>query len=473
MKINIQDMGNTYYIAAIELSSSKISGAVGIETHEGIRILATASTPVNGFIAKGVVRNVDETSNAINCIINNLEQKLDEKYKVSIKRAYISFAGLTVHSIKSKVTRGFETYTKITPDIINDMARENDEMFDAPEGYIRVRSITQEYKIDGKIDNNPVGAPTMTIEGNYLNLVIKQQYFNQLEECFAQAKIEISDSFSAARMDADIMLSKDARRNGCALVNIGADTTTIAVYNNEQLRKLTVVPLGSRNITRDISCEKLSFDQAEAIKICRGYSSQIAENDPIDNATVDNIISGRMSEILQNVKYQINESGEIINRIIFTGGGSRLKNMELLLEEYLPDFKTSILSDPKLAFECVPGVNTIGIFTTALYGLLNKGKDNCCEIINQTPPPPPINGTLFGNEPAVNEKPQKTSPVKEESKETPEKPQQKDTAKKVKEPKKPKPNPFGDLFGNFRDTMHGLIKSATSEDPEQDTDNDE
>ena len=97
MKINIQDMGNTYYIAAIELSSSKISGAVGIETHEGIRILATASTPVNGFIAKGVVRNVDETSNAINCIINNLEQKLDEKYKVSIKRAYISFAGLTVH----------------------------------------------------------------------------------------------------------------------------------------------------------------------------------------------------------------------------------------------------------------------------------------------------------------------------------------------------------------------------------------
>ena len=145
--------------------------------------------------------------------------------------------------------------------------------------------------------------------------------------------------------------------------------------------------------------------------------------------------------------------------------------MELLLEEYLPDFKTSILSDPKLAFECVPGVNTIGIFTTALYGLLNHGKENCCEVINQTPPP--INGTLFGDEPIENEKPQKTSPVKEEPKETPEKPQQKDTAKKVKEPKKPKPNPFGDLFGNFRDTMHGLIKSATSEDPEQDTDNDE
>ena len=34
------DMGNTYYIVAIEVSSSKISGAVGIETTEGMRILS-------------------------------------------------------------------------------------------------------------------------------------------------------------------------------------------------------------------------------------------------------------------------------------------------------------------------------------------------------------------------------------------------------------------------------------------------
>ena len=66
-------MGNTCYIAAIELSSSKITGVVGIETTEGMRILATASVPVDGFISKGIVRNVDKTSGAINDIINMLE----------------------------------------------------------------------------------------------------------------------------------------------------------------------------------------------------------------------------------------------------------------------------------------------------------------------------------------------------------------------------------------------------------------
>ncbi len=73
-------MGQTNYIVAIELSSSKIKGAVGIETYNGITILATASTPVDGFISKGVVRNVDKTSEAISYIINSLE-----KYKIAIE----------------------------------------------------------------------------------------------------------------------------------------------------------------------------------------------------------------------------------------------------------------------------------------------------------------------------------------------------------------------------------------------------
>ena len=416
-------MGNTYYIAAIELSSSKISGAVGIETHEGIRILATASTPVNGFITKGVVRNVDETSNAINCIINNLEQTLEDKYKVSIKRAYISFAGLTVHSIKSKVTRGFADYTKITPDIINDMARENDDMFNAPEGYIRVRSITQEYKIDGKIDNNPVGAPTKTIEGNYLNLVIKEQYFKQLEECFTQARIEIADSFSAARMDADIILPADARRNGCALVNIGADTTTIVIYKNDMMRKLAVVPLGSNNITMDLCSLQISKDEAEEIKITHGYKPANGDICSVDSDTVNNVIGARMNEILQNVKYQIEESNENVVHIIFTGGGSKLKNFELLLDEYIPNYRCNIVSEPKFSLISSNGVNLNGIFSTALYSLLKLGSVNCCEELKPATYTPPVEQKLEfleNDEPQeeIKEEPQKP---KEENKKAPDK----------------------------------------------------
>ena len=456
-------MGNTNYITAIELSSSKISGTVGIETYAGIKILATASTPVKGFITKGVVRNVDETSNAINYIINTLESSLDN---VAIKRAYISFAGITVHSIKSKVTRSFNSYTKITHDIINEMALENDNTFQAPEGYTRVQVVNQEYKLDGKMDNNPIGAPTLQIESNYLNIVINEQYLKQLNDSFSQADIEIADSFSAARMDADILLSKDARRNGCALVNIGADTTTLAIYNNDILRKLIVIPLGSRNITMDLCSKQISFDEAEEIKITRGYKSTLNDRLPIDSDTINSIINARMCEILQNAKYQIEESGERIGHIIFTGGGSKLKNLNLLLEEYLPNYKNEIISEPQFSLESSNGVNLYGIFTTALYGLLKQGKENCCEEIRPVTYTPPVEQKIFSDDMLDNPTDDNFENVETKTEEKPiVKKTENNTTKKTQKDKKAKEKDWwGGLFGKLKQGTEDFVGRVTEDD---------
>ena len=447
-------MGNTYYIVAIEVSSSKISGVVGIETTEGMRILATASTPVDGFISKGIVRNVDKASEAISGIVNILESDLRNVVKedIAIKKAYISFAGLSMKSIRSKVTRDFGGYIKITPEIIDGMECENQETFQVPDGYKRLQVDTQEYRFDGNIDFNPIGAPTQHIECNYLNIVMKEQYFAQLCESFAQAGIEIEDSFCAANLDADILLSKDLRRNGCALVNIGAETTTISIYSNDKPRTLTVLPLGSNNITRDLTAERISLDKAEVIKFTRGYKPAINENDEIDCETSDSIIYARAGEILKNVRYQIEESGERVHHIVFTGGGSKLKNLSMLLEEFLPDFSTEIKPEPQFNLVSESGVNVSGVITTALYGLLKQGKANCCEMLM---PAAQENGEIFsqtemeGNEETVTEipaepEPEKPTVIVEEQKveETTEKEPAKTTGKKP--PKKGKG--IGSLF---------------------------
>lgn len=471
-------MGQTNYIVAIELSSSKVTGAAGIETHNGIKIIATASTRVDGYISKGIVRNVDKTGEAITNIINSLESNIieDAGKDIMIKKAYVSLSGLTLRSIKSSITKNFDSYTKITSDIISELEDENDMTFQIPEGYIKVQAITQEYKVDGKTERAPIGTLAQTIEGHFLNIIIKKQHFEQLNESFALAKTEIADSYIAARMDAEIILTKDDRRNGCALVNIGADTTTITVYNNDCLRKISVIPFGSNNITQDMCAEQISYDQAEATKITRGYRSQSNEKEPIDNDTLNDIISGRMCEILQNVKYQIEESGEPIRKIVFTGGGSKLKNLALLLEEYLPDYATSIASDPQLAFECRPGVNTFGIFTTALYGLLSHGKENCCE--EMVMEVPTHNGTLFTADDMSG---------KEEVVEEVKKPKEQDTEKKEEKSgnkngdnkggksggKKGGSSKSEGWFGGLFETVGVIIKNVTREDPEPEKENEE
>lgn len=457
-------MTRTDYITAIEISSSKISGTVGINTYEGIKILAAASTPVEGFVSKGVVRNVDETSNALNRIINSLEEKLDN---ISIKRAYISLAGLTVRSIRSKVVRDFDCYTKITPEIINDMAEENDNIFCPPQGYTRVQAISQEYRLDGKIDKNPVGAPTKQIEGNYLNIIIKEQYLEQLNDSFKQADIEIADSFCAARMDAEIILPPDARRNGCALVNIGADTTTVAIYKNEMMRKLVVIPLGSNNVTIDLCSLQISRDEAEEIKITRGYKPANNDFGTIDPEIANNIICARMSEIINNAKYQIEESNENIGHIIFTGGGSKLKNIDLLLEEFLPNYKCEITSEPKFSLVSSNGVNLNGIFSTALYSLLKLGNENCCEELKPTVYTPPVEQQLPFNEEQENNNDgeEKTDTLKE-------------VVKNVDKPNKEKPqktSKWGKLFSSVKNSVTQgtleFIGQITEEENENDNDN--
>ena len=146
---------------------------------------------------------------------------------------------------------------------------------------------------------------------------------------------------------------------------------------------MTVLPLGSNNITRDITNEHVSPANAEEVKIIRGYNSPSNDNEYIESKTLNSIINARMGEILQNVNYQLEESGERIHHIVFTGGGSKLKNIGLLIEEFLPGFKTEIKPEPQLNIISESGINVDGVITTALYGLLKQGKENCCENIQQ------------------------------------------------------------------------------------------
>ncbi len=481
-------MGNTCYIVAIELSSSKITGVVGVETTEGMRIMATASVCVDGFISKGIVRNVDKASEAINDIINMLETDLNKATgeNITIKKTYISFAGLSMHSIKSQVSRDFGQYIKITQDIIDGMECDNLETFQTPEGYKRLQVDPQEYRLDGNVDHNPAGAYTQTIECNYLNIVMKEQFYTQLCDSFAQAGIEIEDSFCAAHFDAEILLSKDLRRNGCALVNIGAETTTISIYNNDKPKKLIVLPLGSNNITRDLTAELISFAQAEEIKFIRGYKSTGSDNDGIDNETVSKVIYARMGEILNNVRHQIEESGEMVRHIVFTGGGSKLKNLKELLEEFLPNFSTDIKPEPQFNLISESGVNVYGVITTALYGLLKQGKENCCEdTYTEAQKAAITNGELFFTEETEVPKPQeeeldnseeeerrakeeeeriKREEAAKKEREERERKERQDKAKKIKEPKRP-------LFGSLFDKVKDWAINATSEDENENNEN--
>ena len=88
------------------------------------------------------------------------------------------------------------------------------------------------------------------IEGRFLNIVARSSVRKNLEHCFQQAKIDIADQLIAPLVTANAVLTESERRSGCALIDFGADTTTISVYKNNILRFLTDVYKRQRQRSR-------------------------------------------------------------------------------------------------------------------------------------------------------------------------------------------------------------------------------
>lgn len=455
------------YIVALELGSSKVAGVVAVESYDGINVISYASEPVNGFIAKGVVRNIDETGKCLTSIINKLETRLEG---VTISKAYVALGGLSIKSVKSTIVRNFNEYTKITQEIIDEMAIENDSTFSAPEGYQKVDVVTQEYKMGGDTSTNPIGMSVRSIESNYINIIVKEQYMKLLQESFSLAKIEIVDSFTAAEINADMLLNENEKRDGCALVDIGAETTTVTIYTNNLMRKLCVLPLGGANITRDFQAEHISQADAETLKIHAGYKTNNLLESSINTELRDNIIGARMMEILQNVNRQIKNSGESINSVVVTGGGAKLKNIETLLADNLPGLRVRIATDTFVEFNTGGNIQLKrGEPSATLLGLLKKGKENC----TQGPKPKEqfvmkdmfIEETVEEKKPRVEEQPTKV--VVEEKEKIEEQPKKEKTEKDkpTKKQSKQTDNSPG-LWDKFKwpfDSLGEKMKKATKE----------
>ncbi len=459
-------MATNNYIVAIEIGSSKISCAVGIQTYSGINILAYASEPVNGFVSKGVVRNVDETGNCLNSLINRLEPSLDN---LTIEKAYVAFGGLSMHTRKSTVVRTFDEYTKVTQSVIEQMALENDQQFAVPDGYQRIMVLPLESRLNGETSLTPMGTPTRRIECNYQNILLREQYMKQLEESFAMSNICILDSYNAIILEANILLSDTERSSGAALVNIGAETTTVAIYTNNLLRKLVVIPIGSNNITRDLCAEQIPYKEAEQLKIFKGYNSTDDDNSIIETELVNQIISARMSEILLNVKHQIEEAENRVANIVFTGGGSKLKNIMQIIQECLPNFKTRIANEESYSYNCAEELSLgSSAITPALYGLLLNGKENCCNEFIQTTPEQ-FQTDLFGDPVVTDKAPdnQVAEKEKEEKTENNEDKTPKSGNEKAPEtpkpPKKPKPSKVFRWFNELIDNVTNDEEDTISE----------
>lgn len=372
-------------IAVIEIGSSSVIGAVGGRRPDGtFEVSACASEPSGEFVRNGVVRNIDKTAQCLTNIVNRLDGQLK---KATIEQVYVGLCGYTVHSTGNTVDKAFVEETRVTAEIIDDMADQNLQTVSADR--VVVKSIPQEYFGDGIQMSDPVGCNCTQLSGHYLNLEARYSTMENLRKAFEAAKVETVDETITPLLLADVVVPATDRSLGCALVDIGAGTTTVSVYKRDHLRFLSVIPLGDRAIVSDLVSLGIAADEAEEIRSRYGLSIPADDNSNYVTRSGNSVplrdigfaIRARFQEIIDNVEHQVYQAGydkeDLKSGFIFTGGTLMM-----------PEVETYLHSKPFFSKMRVAHVPTDIIWEAqekptasrqlSLLALLLAGTESCC-----------------------------------------------------------------------------------------------
>ena len=380
-------MATNDLIVAIELGSSKIAGAVGRKMSDGsLKVLAYANEPVAGFVRRGVVYNIDQTAQCLSNLINRLEPELGN---YTIEQVYVGVGGYTLHSERNTVVRTFDEETRVSETLVDEMEEENASK--QYPGYGMLLMVSQEYKIGNNLLNDPVGVNCTQVEGNYLNILTRTSVMHNLSKSFEIAKINIADTAISPLVEANALLSDSERRQGCVLVNFGADTTTVSVYKGGNLRFLSVIPLGGQSITRDLCSLNIDEEEAERLKCEYGLVAPASSDEVI---TLDEgrsvglrkiyeAIEARFEEIILNVHHQIEASGynenQLLAGVVCCGGGIHLKGFQTFVEKKMPFAKVRLAYNTQPKVEWNAAEQPDNGSQSVLVGLLLEGTENCCQ----------------------------------------------------------------------------------------------
>lgn len=442
-------------VAGIELSSSKAIGVLAEKTsNKSFKIIAYKEVDSSHCIKRGVIYNYDDTTNLIKSIIEELENQSN----LEVEKVYTSIAGLSLKGKRNTVREVFDEEKIITEDVVERLQNQNISRDFEEYSVIEVKP--QEYTVGIKKQANPIGISSKSIEGDFLNIVAKEKLSSSLEHCFNRSGVELEEMVLTPVSVADITLTDEEKALGCALIDFGADTTTITVYKNGILRHIAVIPLGSSNITKDIASTNISQKEAERIKREKidlryqedDYNQEfLSTQNEGDLIRLNDIAYSRCEEIVENAWAQIRYTGlenNLIEGIVIIGGGANIKNLDSLINKTTGIQKIRFAKETNISVEDTNNnIAKDGRFHTIL-SIIANGNTMCCKPMQEEVKETPTD--LFGEDENIIEQEKLAKKRQEEEK------------KKAKEENKQggdKPKKEGNsLTKKFSGFIDGLFK---------------
>lgn len=336
-------MNEDRYVAAIEISSSKIIGIVGkLRANNQLDIIACEQDQGVEGVRYGVIQNLEDTSLRIQHLLSKLQRRGAVQPR-QITGVYVGLSGRSLRSLTTEVSKNLPDDTEITADIMESLRAQ--ALTSAIDSSLEVvDAIPRIFKVGKTETTSPKGMIGNSIKGTYDLIVCRRELKNNLlRTLHDKLGIRINGAMVTALSTGQLILRSDEKNLGCMLVDMGAETTTVTIYKGGHLRYFATLPLGGRNITRDITTLHILEDKAEDMKrtsgdaIARDSISSVNMNG-VKMTDVSNMVVARSEEIVANIIEQISyadmKEKDLPGGIVCIGGGSQLRGiLELLVKK--------------------------------------------------------------------------------------------------------------------------------------------
>lgn len=346
-KKNNPSIADTLPLVAIDLGSHGVR-AMAAHRISGdlLHVLGVEQSQQYPCVDRGVVVQSSNAGYMISQVLKLLANRIGVQ---ELPAAFVSLGGrsMKIYAVCSK--RDQVRKREISRQLLDDLQAECKQKIEEhnPEAAV-LGLVPTYYKLDG-IEQDDLPTPDQRatmVEANYIAFVGKKELESQVRKSFDQAGKSIEQTF--VRQDA--LLSAFAAtdgyevlQDGCAILDFGAQTTTLSVFKQTQYLATRVVPQGSYHLTRVLEDQGISFAYAEQLKCRYGYASPdmlpkvFTMNIPapsleegrlrISNKDVAQLLGMKLEEILEPLLQELRQYEDRISVIYLTGGGSMLNGL--------------------------------------------------------------------------------------------------------------------------------------------------
>jgi cell division protein FtsA len=314
------DIG-TYYVKVV-IASARENNDKGLPKIMGVGVAESRG------LRHGYVTNVRDVATSIRRAVENAE----EKAGVKIKKAFVGISGIGISGI---TVSSFIMTSRADTEITNlELAKLHEQSEkDIPHSAVANRRIIYDIPLQYKIDGvpalgTPEGQKGNKVEQKTLFITCLDHHVADLISAVNEANIECEDIMVSPIAAGFVTLTKSQKVAGCVLANIGAETVSITVFENNIPTSLEVFPIGSTDITNDIALGlKVPLEEAEQIKIGAITGSSYPRK------KLEEIIAARLSDIFELIEAhlkKIGRNGLLPAGIVITGGGAGLNSIDTM-----------------------------------------------------------------------------------------------------------------------------------------------